>query len=79
MISLSVKEWTRIRRLLKEEYAWKPSIFMIRETMRRELGFTTRQHTKWDNDNNQHVSIMYLDFYDDAKETWFTLKYLNRD
>jgi hypothetical protein len=77
MITLSGKEWARIHQEIAREFP--PSHLLIREVMRRELGFTTRQHTHWDDNNNQHVSILYLDFYDDAKETWFTLKYLNRD
>ena len=77
MITLNGKEWARIYQEIAREFP--PSHLLIREVMKRELGFTTRQHTEWDNNNNQHVSILYLDFYDDAKETWFTLKYLNRD
>jgi len=77
MITLSGKEWARIHQQIATEFP--PSYLLIREVMKRELGFTTRQHTKWNHDNNQHVSIMYLDFYDNAKETWFILKYLNRD
>lgn len=78
MISLSVKEWTRIRKLLKEEYAWKPSIFMIREVMRRELGFTTRLHQEYQ-EQTGYIETVCLDFYNDAAESWFRLKYLNRD
>ena len=70
MLILTPNEWTQIRKKLKEDYAWKPSVFMIRETMRRELGFTTRYHLEWGNET------IYLDFYDDAKELWFRMKYL---
>jgi len=40
---------------------------LIREAMRRELGFTIRADT--------FRTLVYLDFYDDAKQTWFMLKY----
>ena len=71
MLTLTPKEWSEIRKRLKEDYAWKPSVFMIRETMRRELGFTPRYHLELG-----YKETIYLDFYDDAKETWFRLKYL---
>jgi len=75
MIALTVKQWTRIRKQLKEDYAWKPSVFMIRETMRRELGFTPRLHQAYD-EQTGYIETVYLDFYDDAAESWFRLKYL---
>ena len=75
MITLTVKQWTQIRKQLKVDYAWKPSIFMIRETMRRELGFTTRLHTEYQ-EQTGYVETVYLDFYDDAAETFFRIKYL---
>ena len=75
MITLEAREWNRIRKRLKEEYAWKPSIFMIREVMRRELGFTTRYHREWDNQTGS-TEYICLDFYSDDAESWFRLKYL---
>jgi len=75
MIKLTSKEWKKIHKQLKEEYKSKPSIFMIREVMKRELGFTTRYHTTY---SHQHgtVETIYLDFFNDAMETLFRLKYL---
>jgi hypothetical protein len=78
MITLSTSEWTRIRKQLKEEYNWKPSVFMIRDVMRRELGFTTRYHREYNEQTGSMESIC-LDFYNDAAESWFRLKYLNRE
>jgi len=78
MITLSEREWTRIRNELKEDYAGKPSVFMIREVMRRELGFTTRYHREYNEQTGSMESIC-LDFYNDAAESWFRLKYLNRE
>lgn len=74
-IKLTTKEWTAIRKQLKEEYKWKPSIFFIREVMRRELGFTTRFHTTYSEQRGSE-EIIYLDFFDDNLETLFRLKYL---
>jgi len=79
MIVLTVSEWTRIRKQLKEEYSWKPSVLLIRETMRRELGFTTRYHQHWIDDSDLgpgYRESVCLDFYDDAAETFFRMKYL---
>jgi hypothetical protein len=52
------------------------SVLLIRETMRRELGFTTRQHTAWSHTDKQYEIAVCLDFYDDAAETFFRMKYL---
>jgi hypothetical protein len=79
MIALSEEEWTRIRKQIKAEYDWKPSVLLIRETMKRELGFTTRAHQHWVNDGDigsGYRITMYLDFYDDTIETFFRMKYL---
>jgi hypothetical protein len=75
MITLTRKQWTQIRKRLKEDYNWKPSVFMIREVMRRELGFTTRYHREYNEQTGSMESIC-LDFYDDAAETFFRMKYL---
>ena len=78
MITLEPREWARIRKQLKREYEWKPSVFMIRETMKRELGFTTRFHQEY-TDQTGYIETICLDFYNDAAESWFRLKYMNRD
>ena len=75
MLTLTANEWKNIRRKIKEEYHWKPSVLLIRETMKRELGFTTRYHKTYSHDRGTMETI-YLDFYDDAMETLFRLKYL---
>lgn len=69
-IRMSSKEWKPIRQRLKEEYQWKPSVLMIRECMRRELGFVIRIH------HTNGPEQVCLDFYDDNLETLFRLKYL---
>jgi hypothetical protein len=75
MLTLTAVEWQVVRNKIREEYSWKPSVLLIREVMKRELGFTTRYHQTY---SHQHGSreIIYLDFYDDAMETLFRLKYL---
>lgn len=75
MLTLTAKEWTKIRKKLKEDYAWKPSIFMIREIMKRELGFTTRYHKEY-HEQTGYIETIHLDFFDEAAESYFRLKYL---
>ena len=75
MLTLDAREWAKIRVKIYEEYHGKPSVLLIREVMKRELGFVTRYHQTY---SHQHGSqkIIYLDFYNDAMETLFRLKYL---
>jgi hypothetical protein len=75
MLVLSVKDWTRIRNQLQEEYQWKPSVFLIREVMRRELGFTPRLHTTYTEESGTTETV-HLDFYNAEAESFFVLKYL---
>lgn len=84
-IKLTEKEWKVIRRRLAEEYNWKPSVMIIRDVMRRELGFTTRYHREWVpvpgpagayDGHGQYVEFIFLDFFNEEKETFFRLKYL---
>lgn len=76
MITLTRAKWRDLRQQLSKEYP--PSIMNIRSAMKRELGFTPRFH---DFNDGNYISygnggIVYLDFFDDVKETWFQLKYL---
>ena len=76
MITLKHKEWSAVRKKLSAEYAWKPSVLMIREVMKRELGFTTRYHKEWDPGMVGYKEVIHLDFDDEPSETLFRLKYL---
>lgn len=73
MLTLTRTQWKIIENQLKEEYQDQPSAFLIRSTMRRVLGFTTRQGNVWD---EKHGKFVYLDFFDESKESYFILKYL---
>jgi hypothetical protein len=78
MITLTTNEWASIRKQLQQDYAWKPSVFAIREVMRRELGFTTRYHREY-NEQSGYMESICLDFYNEASKSWFRLKYMNHD
>ena len=74
MITLTEKQWGKIHKLIAQEYP--ASYLLIREVQKRELGFTTRRHRYWDTSDTYWKEEICLDFYDEAKETWFRLKYL---
>jgi hypothetical protein len=80
VIKLTPNEWFTISKQIQAEY--KPSIFLIRDAMRRELGFTVRRHTEWVQHPNsgqgrsRPIETVCLDFYTEPALTWFQLKYL---
>ena len=82
VIKLSQFEWDNI--LVRIENDYGKAVALIRTAMRRELGCTPRTHRFWkpqegvgDYDGYGHYVVeIHLDFYDDAKETMFRLKYL---
>ena len=76
MITLTNKEWISIQNQLRND--WPRSYVVMRGVMKRELGFTVREHRWYSNQHGTQRQVL-LDFYDDAKETWFILKYLNRE
>ncbi len=67
------KEWNEILENIKRDHP--PSIYMIREKMRRKLGFTTREHTAWEPGMIRYKTLIHLDFYDEKFKTMFLLKY----
>jgi len=71
IIKLSYDNWTHIKNKITHDPCFMPSWFLIRSTMRRELGFTIRT-----NSTQYFHDTVYLDFYDDGMETMFRLKYL---
>ena len=75
-IQFTVGEWTQLRLKMTKDHELKPSVFMIREVMKRELGFTTRVHRQWDPGMVNYQEHVVLDFWNDEKETFFRLKYL---
>lgn len=85
MIKLHPYRWEQIRnRLIEEQPA---SVMLIRSRMREVLGFTVREHSQWiekgktaDGRGYGHMQTwICLDFYNDAMESWFHLKYMNNE
>ena len=76
-IQFTPEEWAQLKlKMAKDQELEKASVFMIREVMKRELGFTTRMHRQWDPGMVNYQEYVLLDFWNDEKETFFRLKYL---
>ena len=76
-IQFTTEEWVQLKlKMTKDQELEKASVFMIREVMKRELGFTTRMHRQWDPGMVNFQEYVLLDFWNDEKETFFRLKYL---
>jgi hypothetical protein len=79
-IVLEEEQWLKLRHHL---YQTQPrSVMLTRWKMREVLGFTDRLHTEWiANKPNRYGGMGYtqrqvhLDFFDEAKRTFFLLKY----
>ena len=76
--------WEPIRQKILAEYG--PS-HMISWVMKRELGFTVRFHQNWITIDTNYLgedivprrhyqNQVHLDFFNDATQSWFQLKYL---
>ena len=85
-----VDEWSLLFQQLLHEHGNKIAISTV---CRRELGFTIRRHkglvphplVTWEvmksegwNHRYHYQDQIHLDFYDQAQQTWFVLKYLNK-
>ena len=82
-------DWMEILEQLANSYG---NTIRMRHIMRRELGFTSRDHQglepylSWSKVDNNHVEEtrhhyspqVHLDFFTEAAHSWFQLKYLNR-
>lgn len=80
-IELTVTQWGRLLRQLKQDQLYPPSVMLIRSKMVKTLGFSFRRHcqtiqVQWKHGlrDRQRITIM-LDFYSEKKYTWFILKY----
>lgn len=73
-IELTHTEWENLRQQIIKEHG--PSM-LISWKMRRELGFTVREHKRWDKTKQwqDRSSVICLDFYDESMKSWYILKY----
>jgi hypothetical protein len=84
MIKLTHKQWLPVLDRIRAEYP--ASVWAISWKQREVLGFTVRNYREWpqqNRDRNDNVRWgrpeegVYLDFWNDAQETFFSMKYLN--
>jgi hypothetical protein len=73
MITLSASEWAKLSVQLTEDYG--RSTMLLRNKQKEVLGFTVR-YGVYEYANNVMGRGIFLDFFDDTKETWFRMKYL---
>ena len=75
-IELTKKEWLHLRDSLVRDFGSK---ILISWVMRRECGFTMREHHVWhkkQTDFGEYSETVYcLDFYDEQMKVWYLLKY----
>jgi hypothetical protein len=74
-VVLTVEQWQTIRLALQEEYP--KTVFMLRDKMKRVLGFTVREHKSWipKPDGGYSDYQIHLDFYSQNKRTMFLMKF----
>jgi len=72
-VVLTVEKWKIIRTELQTEHP--KTVFMIRDKMKRVLGFTVREHKRWDEGVVNMMFEIHLDFYSERKRTMFLLKF----
>lgn len=85
----SPDDWAEVLDRLAEDFG---TVIRMRHIMKRELGFTARDHrglepnrkadptlllTTWEHRQGYHYEQqVHLDFYNEASQSWFILKYL---
>ena len=82
-IILSQETWLRVYNQIARDYP--PSVLLIRNRMREVLGFTSRTHEEWIDQEvdlkdirygtKYKITTIHLDFWDEKKKVFFLLKY----
>jgi len=77
----NARDWENIQTRLIQEYG---SRIMISWVLKRELGFTVRDHQEWvefdktgDRQRYYMDNQIHLDFFNESAQSWFQLKYMN--
>ena len=71
-ITLNHRQWEKLKNRLTNDYS--PSVMLIRNKMKKTLGFVDREHHWW-TEQHGYMSHICLDFFDEPKRTMFLLKY----
>lgn len=76
-IEISYAQWIKLSKQLHEDYPL--SVMLIRERMKKVLGFTPREYKDWDHSMGKYggwrKNCVILDFYSEKKRTFFIMKY----
>ena len=72
-IILSFYAWDKLKTKIVEDYG--QSTVLISWRLRDQLGFTVREHRDYTNKDYNLTHTVRLDFWDDAMQTIFLLKY----
>jgi len=78
-LKLTTDQWLVIKKEIDRTHP--TSVTMVRWKMKQVLGFTVRKHTQWITKVNKfggmgyQEELIYLDFFDESKRTFFLLKY----
>ena len=79
-IQLTQRQWLRLKEQLQQDYP--PSVILMREKMKKVLGFVDRTHHdntyRIDGHGNKvphYTRMIHLDFFSEKKCTWFLMKY----
>jgi hypothetical protein len=72
-ITLTKIQWAELKEKINNDYP--PSVSLVREKMKRVLGFTPRFYERYDEKSGWNKIEIHLDFFDDQKRTMFLLKY----
>jgi len=72
-VKITENQWFTIQ--LKIATHYPKSVLMIREKMKKVLGFTTRTNRYYDANKYEWIEEIYLDFFNEPKRTMFLLKY----
>lgn len=78
----NTEDWYRIKEKIKQDFGVATAVISWR--LKRELGFTVREHQaqdSWDTTDSFFSAgrEVHLDFFNEAAHSWFVLKYLNLD
>jgi hypothetical protein len=75
-IELSHSEWAVVREQIKRDYG--PTTLMISWKLKEALGFTVREHQRWDDTfegYDDRRSVICLDFVSEQHKLVYLLKY----
>lgn len=76
-IKLTLAQWEDIQTAMKADPRIPKSSLLIRDKMKRHLGFTVREHRDFvpKMDGGYYGTQIHLDFYNESKRTMFLLRY----